>query len=112
MSNLTALDLTFTALGDPMRRRLLEQLRAGERSVGALADAMPIGRPAVSKHLGVLESAGLVQHRSAGTRNLYALAPEALVPLQQWLVGLWDDALAAFADHLQNPPDEKESHHD
>ncbi len=44
--------------------------------------------------------AGLVEHERVGTRNLYALAPEGLVPLQQWLVGTWDRALAAFADHV------------
>ena len=93
--------LALDALGDPMRRRLLAALRDGELPVGELADRVPIGRPAVSKHLKVLEGAGLVEHRSQGTRNLYALAPEGLVPGQQWLVGLWDTALAAFAHHLE-----------
>src|SRR6478672_1785146 len=95
MSNQSA--SAFDALGDPMRRRLVELLADGPRPVGELAAELPIGRPAVSKHLKVLSGAGLVTHRSEGTRNLYALAPDGLAPLQQWLVGQWDSALAAFA---------------
>ena len=68
------------------------------RPVGKLADQLTIGRPAVSKHLRVLEGAGLVRHESRGTRNLYALAPEGMAVAQQWLVGMWDTALAAYAD--------------
>ena len=64
--------------------------------MGEIAAAMPIGRPAVSKHLKVLEGAGLVDHESRGTRNLYALAPDGLVDLQQWLVTTWDTALDSF----------------
>ena len=99
---------SLDALGDPSRRRLVELLAGGPRPVGEIAAEMPIGRPAVSKHLKVLESAGLVEHHSHGTRNLYALAPEGLVPLQQWLVGQWDSVLHAFAryvdEHAGDPP--------
>lgn len=101
MSNQSAAEAALDALGDPMRRRLLELLHAGPRPVGELAQQLPIGRPAVSKHLRVLEGAGLVRHRSEGTRNLYGLAPEGLTGVQQWLVGVWDTALAAFADYVQ-----------
>jgi DNA-binding transcriptional ArsR family regulator len=100
MSNQPTAEAALDALGDPMRRRLLELLHAGPRPVGELAAELPIGRPAVSKHLRVLEGAGLVRHRSHGTRNLYALAPEGLTGVQQWLVGVWDTALAAFADYV------------
>jgi DNA-binding PadR family transcriptional regulator len=48
----------------------------------------------------VLEGAGLVEHRSVGTRNLYALAPEGFTALQQWLVNTWDRALGAFAERI------------
>lgn len=101
MSDQSAAEAALDALGDPMRRRLLELLHTGPRPVGELAQQLPIGRPAVSKHLRVLEVAGLVRHRSEGTRNLYALAPEGLTDVQQWLVGVWDTALAAFADYVQ-----------
>jgi DNA-binding transcriptional ArsR family regulator len=98
MSNQSASDSVFDALGDPMRRRIVEHLRSsGPLPVGELAAGLPVGRPAVSKHLKVLEGAGLVEHHSAGTRNLYALAPPGFVALQQWLVGTWDTALAAYA---------------
>jgi DNA-binding transcriptional ArsR family regulator len=102
MSNQAAanLDRAFDALGDPMRRRLLEQLRTGPCAVGDLAGRVPIGRPAVSKHLRLLEGAGLVAHRSHGTRNLYALAPDGLREVQQWLVSTWDVALRAFSDYV------------
>jgi DNA-binding transcriptional ArsR family regulator len=89
------------ALGDGTRRRIVELLATGPRPVGAIAADLPVGRPAVSKHLKVLEGAGLVQHRSRGTRNLYALAPEGLVDLQRWLVATWDDVLASFAEYVE-----------
>lgn len=82
------------ALGDPMRREIVERLSGGALPVGELAASLPIGRPAVSKHLRVLTNAGLVQHSSRGTRNLYVLAPEGQRELQQWLVAMWDGALA------------------
>lgn len=97
-------DALFDALGDPMRRRIAESLRDGPRPVGRIADELPIGRPAVSKHLAVLEGAGLVTHESVGTRNLYALAPGGLAPLQVWLTETWDAALGAFAAHLEETP--------
>jgi DNA-binding transcriptional ArsR family regulator len=100
MSNRPAAEAVFDALGDPMRRRIVERLRRGPTPVGELAASLPVGRPAVSKHLKVLEGAGLVEHRSVGTRNLYALAPPGFVALQQWLVGHWDTTLGAFAAHL------------
>jgi DNA-binding transcriptional ArsR family regulator len=93
-------DAVFDALGDRTRRRMLELLRGGALPVGELAGRLPVGRPAVSKHLRVLESAGLVEHRSRGTRNLYALAPDALVGLQLWLVAVWDTALSSFAEYV------------
>lgn len=89
------------ALGDPTRRRILELLATGPLPVGRLADRLPVGRPAVSKHLQVLRAAELVVHRSVGTRNLYALAPAGLVPVQQWLVRTWDGALEAYAAEVQ-----------
>ena len=96
MSNQSA-DAVFDALGEPVRRRILELLREGPTPVGRLAERLPVGRPAVSKHLRVLSNAGLIEHRSTGTRNLYALAPDGMAAAQQWLVGTWDTALAAYA---------------
>ena len=98
---LTAIELAFDALGDPMRRRIVERLRPGPLAVGELAAGLPVGRPAVSKHLKVLEGAGLVEHHSVGTRNLYALAPPGFTVLQQWLAGMWDEVLTGYADEVR-----------
>jgi DNA-binding transcriptional ArsR family regulator len=100
MSNQTA-DVVFNALGEPVRRRILELLSAGPTPVGQLASQLPVGRPAVSKHLRVLSNAGLIEHRSAGTRNLYMLAPDGMAAAQQWLVRTWDTVLAAYAAELR-----------
>lgn len=94
-------DLVFDALGDPVRREILLVLRDGALPVGHLADRLPVGRPGVSKHLRVLEGAGLVRHDSRGTRNLYALAPEGLLAAQEWLVATWDRGLARYADAVR-----------
>ena len=99
MSNQSA-DAAFDALGEPVRRRILELLREGPTPVGRLAERLPVGLPAVSKHLRVLSNAGLIEHRSAGTRNLYALAPDGMAAAQQWLVRTWDTALAAYAPEV------------
>ncbi len=84
------------ALGDPTRRRVFELLRDGPRSVGGLASELPVSRPAVSQHLRVLESAGLVSHRRNGTRHLYELDRSGVVELRTWVDGFWDEALARF----------------
>ena len=107
MSNQSA-HAILDALGDQTRRDIVERLRHGPLPVGELAAALPVGRPAVSKHLRVLEGAGLVEHRSVGTRNLYALAPGGLAALQQWLVQTWDTTLGAFANRMTEHVREKE----
>lgn len=99
MSNQSA-EAVFDALGEPVRRRILELLHDGPAAVGQLAQRLPVGRPAVSKHLRVLSDAGLIEHRSAGTRNLYALAPSGLAAAQQWLTATWDTVLAAYAEEV------------
>jgi DNA-binding IclR family transcriptional regulator len=108
MSNQHA-DQIFDALGEPVRRRILELLRDGPTPVAELASRLPVGRPAVSKHLRVLGDAGLVEHTSAGTRNFYVLAPGGLAAAQQWLLRTWDSALAAFADEAAAVASERRS---
>jgi len=93
-------DTVFDALGEPVRRRILELLHEGPTPVGRLAERLPVGRPAVSKHLRVLSNAGLIEHRSAGTRNLYMLAPGGMSAAQQWLTRTWDTVLAAYAGEV------------
>src|ERR1700677_2073820 len=99
MSNQSA-DAIFDALGEPVRRRILELLHDGPTPVGRLAEQLPVGRPAVSKHLRVLTNAGLIEHQSVGTRNLYALAPDGMAAAQQWMIRTWDVVLAAFATQV------------
>jgi DNA-binding transcriptional ArsR family regulator len=75
---------------------VFELLRNGSRSVGELAAKLPVSRPAVSQHLRVLETAGLVTHRREGTRNLYAVNGNGVAELRVWVEGFWDEALARF----------------
>lgn len=98
MRNHQVADAVFDALGEPVRRSILELLRTGPQPVGRLSEQLPVGRPAVSKHLQVLSRAGLVERESRGTRNLYALAPAGLVAAQQWLLATWDHVLGEYAD--------------
>jgi DNA-binding transcriptional ArsR family regulator len=107
MSNQSS-DSVFDALGEPVRRRILELLTDGPTPVGELAQQLPVGRPAVSKHLRILSNAGLIEHRSVGTRNLYALAPEGLTVAQQWLVRTWDTALGAYAEEVRRVREQRD----
>lgn len=88
------LPATFAALADPTRLAILNRLARGETGVGELAAAFPLSQPAISRHLKVLGSAGLVLRRAEGTRRLCRLNPAALAPVQQWATGL-EAALAA-----------------
>ena len=97
MSNGSTAEAVFDALGEPTRRRIVEVLREGPAPVAELAGRLPVGRPAVSRHLRTLTDAGLVQHVTRGTRHLYSLAPEGLVVAQQWLMRTWDVVLGAYA---------------
>jgi len=87
-------------LSDPTRRQVFERLRAGPRSVGALARGLPVSRPAVSQHLKALKGAGLVTHRSEGTRRVYYIDPQGLVELRRWLDAFWTDALESFRNEI------------
>ncbi len=91
----------LTALGDPTRRAIFEQLREGPRSVGELAGSLPVSRPAVSQHLRVLRAAGLVSDRKDGTRRLYRVAPEGVAELRDYVNGFWDEVLAEFKDNVE-----------
>lgn len=86
----------FEALGDPNRRRIVELLRPGERSVQELADALPISRPAVSRHLRLLKDAGLVVEEARGTRRLYRLHDVGVEAVRIYLERVWGDAAARF----------------
>lgn len=85
----------FDALGDATRRAIVEGLRDGERTVGDIATGLPVSRPAVSQHLGVLKAAGLVLERPQGTRRYYRLDPIGLTRLQNRLDAMWGAELGA-----------------
>jgi DNA-binding transcriptional ArsR family regulator len=76
---------TIEAIAEPHRRRILDELRLGERSVNILVGRLSLSQPAVSKHLRVLRDAGLVRVRSHGQQRLYSVCPETLVGLDDWL---------------------------
>jgi DNA-binding transcriptional ArsR family regulator len=86
------------ALGNPVRRAILNELRAGPLSVGEIAAGLPVSRPAVSRHLRVLEEAGLVQTREEGTRNIYSVRMHGFSHVREFLDEFWDTALARLED--------------
>jgi DNA-binding transcriptional ArsR family regulator len=92
----------FDALGDPNRRAIVELLGDRARTVRELADALPISRPAVSRHLRLLKEAGLVQDRPEGTRRIYRLHDEGVAAVERYLAGVWGEAAARFRLAAEN----------
>jgi DNA-binding transcriptional ArsR family regulator len=86
----------LAALGDPTRREIFERLARCPAAVGELACDLPVSRPAVSQHLGILKAAGLVAVRNEGPRRIYSIDPHGLGPLRAWLDRFWTDALEKF----------------
>ena len=86
----------FEALGDGNRRAIVELLGTGGRSVREIADALPISRPAVSRHLRLLKDAGLVTDKARGTRRLYELDDAGVEAVQAYLAQVWGEAIARF----------------
>ena len=92
----------FEALGDPNRRAIVELLgsaaaEGGGRSVQELADALPISRPAVSRHLRLLKQAGLVVEEPRGTRRIYRLHDQGIEAVRAYLERVWGDAATRFS---------------
>ena len=93
------MDRVLQALADPSRRIVLDILKGHAASAGELAEALPIARPGVSRHLRVLREAGLVDVRQEAQRRIYSLRPEALVELDGWLDDyrvLWQNRMGAL----------------
>ena len=95
----------FDALGDPHRRAIVELLAGQPRSVQELADALPISRPAVSRHLRLLKEAGLVADESVGTRRLYRLDEVGVAAVRAYLERVWGEAAARFRLVAENTTD-------
>jgi DNA-binding transcriptional ArsR family regulator len=99
-----ALDTTFAALADPTRRAILARLRRGEAAVAELARPFPISGPAISRHLRVLEAAGLIEREVAARQRICRLRPQGLLPAHDWLQAYrsyWEAGLDRLAELLE-----------
>ena len=92
----------FAALSDPNRRTIVELLAGAPRPVQAIADELPISRPAVSRHLRLLKDAGLVADDQQGTQHIYRLADEGVEAVEAYLQTVWGDALTRFRITAEN----------
>jgi DNA-binding transcriptional ArsR family regulator len=95
------LDASFSALADPTRRAILARLTLGEATVMELVEPFDMTQPAISRHLKVLEGAGLIVRRVEGTKRPCRLAPSAVTEIDQWLAML-REALAKNYDRLDD----------
>jgi len=86
------------ALGNPVRRKILRQLRDSPLSVHELAARFPISRPAISRHLRVLSKSGLVEARGSGARHRYSVRLKGFNPVREFLDEFWDTALARLEE--------------
>jgi len=99
-----SLDATFAALADPTRRRILESLSQQQRRVKELAKPFAMSLPAVSKHLRVLEKAGLLKRRRMGREHHIELEPAPMRNAMLWIEHyrkFWEGSLDALADYLE-----------
>ncbi|WP_299146252.1 helix-turn-helix transcriptional regulator [uncultured Tateyamaria sp.] len=93
---------SLAALSDPTRRMVFESIARRPNSVSAIAEDLPVSRPAVSQHLKVLSDAGLVEVRAEGTRRIYSVRAAGIADLRAYLDQFWDDVMAGFAAEVQN----------
>src|SRR3954463_5338956 len=94
----------FNAVAEPQRRRVLNLLAVGERSVNDIAAELGLKQPQASKHLAVLSAVGLVTPREAGRHRLYALNGAGLKPIHDWVKGFeefWSESFDRLAEHLK-----------
>jgi DNA-binding transcriptional ArsR family regulator len=105
------LDALFSALADPTRRDILVRLAEGDAPVTKLAEPLPISLPAVSRHLRVLESAGLVARRRDGRVHRISLAAEPMVDAFEWMAffgRFWEHQLDALEGFFAAQPEDHE----
>ncbi len=100
-------DEPFGVLSDSTRRAIVLKLAEAPQAVGALAETLPVSRPAVSQHLKVLKDAGLVSEHPEGTRRVYALNEAGLIALRDQLDTFWDRTLAGFRTVVDEPNEEQ-----
>lgn len=107
------LDRTFAALADPTRRRMLAELAKGERCVTELAEPHAMSLPAVSKHLRVLEKAGLICRKRDGRVHRMKLEPAPLQQASDWIAEyrrFWEESFDRLDDYLQKLQNEEKEH--
>jgi DNA-binding transcriptional ArsR family regulator len=95
--------ILLTTLADPVRLRIVEVLRRGEHAVADIVERVDIHQSGVSRHLGILHAAGIVQVRPEGQRRFYALRPEPFREIEAWVAGyrtLWEGRLDRFGAEL------------
>jgi DNA-binding transcriptional ArsR family regulator len=95
------------ALGDATRRAIVLSLAERPHAVGELADALPVSRPAVSQHLKVLKTAGLVTEHADGTRRIYTLNAAGVAALRDQLDTFWNRAMAGYQASIDKETEEK-----
>ena len=99
-------DDIFRAIADPTRRAILDALRSGPKPVNAVAEAFPVSRPAISKHLRILREAGVVEETRQGRERLYRLKPAKLEPVDHWILTyrrFWAGHLNALKAFVETP---------
>ncbi|HEX3537730.1 MAG TPA: metalloregulator ArsR/SmtB family transcription factor [Stellaceae bacterium] len=96
-----AYESALAALSDPTRRLVFERVLTAPQAVGAIAEGLPVSRPAVSQHLKVLKDAGLISERREGTRRLYVANPQALGELRAAIEAMWREALGGMAAQIE-----------
>lgn len=104
------MEAALKAIAAPRRRQILTLVRDGELSAGEIAAHFDVTRPAVSQHLNVLKEAGLVSERRKGTRRLYRVRPEGLVPLKTFLEEFWNDRLESLKREAEREERSKRGH--
>ena len=99
--------VALTALADPTRRAIFERLARSPSAVGDLAREFPVSRPAVSQHLKVLKSAGLVTDQAAGTRRVYSVDAVGVAAVREYFEQFWQQSLASFRAAASQPTQEE-----
>nr|WP_198151603.1 metalloregulator ArsR/SmtB family transcription factor [Kibdelosporangium sp. MJ126-NF4]CEL16947.1 Transcriptional regulator, ArsR family [Kibdelosporangium sp. MJ126-NF4]CTQ91824.1 Transcriptional regulator, ArsR family [Kibdelosporangium sp. MJ126-NF4] len=112
------LDLVAGAIADPVRRQILELLRAGPLPAGGIADHFAITRPAISRHLRVLRESGLVRDETVGRQRVYALDPARFGVLTDWIAAMtapaaaWEQRLDALETEVYRTRRERRADHE
>ncbi len=101
------LTTVFSALADPTRRAIIEHLYAGEASAGELAEPFGISKPAVSKHLKILENAAIIKRNKVAQFHRFEVLPEPFKDVSEWIAkyrDFWEEQFESLENYLNNKP--------